>query len=256
MTAWTERVRVGSAILSLPLYQPVLVAKQIADLDSRSGGRLSIGVGVGGEFPKEFEAVGVAVGERGARTDEAMAILRRLWAGGPVSHHGRFFAFDDLELRPVASAGMQPGGPPLLVSGRRPAAMRRAGRLGDGWMPYLMSPSAYARSVETVRTAAVEAGRDLDRFEWMMYLYCSVRADRDRARDDVARFLGAAYGDKPREMLDRIAPSGAPEDVAARVQEYVDAGARHIIISPAAHEDTLEIVQLAAREVLPRLTLP
>ena len=82
MTAWTERVRVGSAILLLPLYQPVLVAKQLADLDSRSGGRLTVGVGVGGEFPSEFDAIGVPIAERGARTDEAIDVLRALWAGG------------------------------------------------------------------------------------------------------------------------------------------------------------------------------
>lgn len=256
MTAWTERVRVGTAILSLPLYQPVVVAKQIADLDSRSGGRISIGIGVGGEFPKEFESVGVPVGERGPRTDEAMEILRRLWSGEAVSHHGRFFHFDDVRLRPVTSGGMQPGGPPILVSGRKEPAMRRAGRRGDGWMPYLMSAGGYARSVASVRAAADQAGRDLGGFEWMMYLYCSVRADGERAREDVTRFLGGAYGDRPPEMLDRIAPSGTPEQVAARVQEYVNAGARHFIISPAAHEDTFEIVKLAAEEVLPRLTLP
>lgn len=89
-----------------------------------------------------------------------------------------------------------------------------------------------------------------------MYLYCSVRKDGDRAREDVAGFLGGAYGDKPPEMLDRIAPAGTPEQVAARLQAYVDVGVRHFIISPAAHRDTLEIVTLAAREVLPRLTVP
>jgi probable F420-dependent oxidoreductase len=260
MTAWTERVRVGTAILLLPLYQPVLVAKQLADLDSRSGGRVSVGLGVGGEFAKEFEAVGVPVGGRGARTDEAIEVLRALWRGGPVSHHGRFFQFDDIELRPVQPPGeagsrMQPGGPPLLVSGRKEAAMRRAARLGDGWMPYLMSPDAYARSVQVIRDEAAAAGRDLVDFEWMMYLYCSVRADSDRARDDVATFLGSAYGDKPRSMLDRIAPSGTPDEVATRLQEYVDAGVRHFIIAPAAPADTLEVVTLAAREVLPQLSL-
>jgi probable F420-dependent oxidoreductase len=257
MTAWTERVRVGSAILVLPLYHPVVVAKQLADLDAVSGGRVSVGVGVGGEFPHEFEAVGVPVKERGARTDEAMDLMRSLWQGGPVTHHGRFFDLDDIELVPVATTTPgQVGGPPLIVSGRKEPAMRRAARAGDGWMPYLMSASAYARSVDTVTAAAEAEGRDLDRFEWMLYLYCSIRADEQQARADVAGFLGNAYGDKPSDMLDRIAPSGTPEQVAARIQEYVDAGARHIIISPAARTDTLEVVKLAATEVLPRLTVP
>ena len=273
LTAWTERVRVGTAVLLLPLYHPVIVAKQIADLDSRSGGRVSVGVGVGGEYPREFDAVGVPVSERGPRTDEAMKVLRSLWWGGPVSHHGRFFQLDDVELRPVrppatgngeagAARGLN-GGPatgqgclPLLVSGRKLPAMRRAALLGDGWMPYLMSPSAYARSVATISAQARAAGRDLTGFEWMMYLYCSVRGDADRARHDVASFIGSGYGDKPAAMLDRIAPSGTPEQVAARLQEYVDAGVRHFIISPAASEDTLEVVTLAAREVLPRLRVP
>ncbi|GAB2831736.1 LLM class flavin-dependent oxidoreductase [Actinocorallia aurea] len=259
MTAWTERVRVGSAVLMLPLYHPVLAAKQLADLDSRSGGRLIAGVGVGGEFPQEFAAMGVPVRERGARTDEAMDVLRKLWQGAPASHQGRFFSFDDVELRPVRHGdgpGMRPGGPPLVVSGRKEPAMRRAARRGDGWLPYLVSPAAYARSVRTIRDEAASIGRDLAGFEWMVYLYCSVRADRERARADVAGFLGSAYGDKPPEMLDRIAPAGTPEEVAARVQAYVDAGARHIVISPAAREDTLGIVRLAAEEVLPRLSVP
>lgn len=134
--------------------------------------------------------------------------------------------------------------------------MRRAALCGDGWMPYLMSPGAYARSVESIREAAGRAGRDLDGFEWMMYLYCSVRKDGDRARDDVDAFLGRAYGDKPRSMLDRIAPAGTPDEVATRLQEYVDAGVRHFIVSPAAHEDTLEVVRLAAEEVRPQLRMP
>ena len=72
----------------------------------------------------------------------------------------------------------------------------------------------------------------------------------------MAAFLGGAYGDKPGAMLDRIAPSGTPEEVAARLQEYVDAGVRHLVISPAAHDDTLDVITLAAEEVLPRLSVP
>lgn len=281
MTAWTERVRIGAGILVLPLYPPVLVAKQLTDLDAWSGGRLSVGVGVGGEFPEEFAALGVALAERGARADEAMGLLRELWSGGPVTHHGQFFDLDDVTLVPVAppdpagsgddvaptdrAAGVgdvtirrgRPGGPPLLVSGRKAPAMRRAARLGDGWMPYLYSAGAYARSVATISEEAAAGGRDLDAegFEWALYCYCSVRSDGDRARGDVASFLGGAYGSDP-AVLARVAPAGTPDEVAAALQAYVDAGVRHLIISPAAPEDTLGIVRLAAEEVLPQLTVP
>jgi probable F420-dependent oxidoreductase len=259
MTAWTERVRVGTAVLVLPLYQPVIVAKQLADLDVWSRGRVSVGIGVGGEFAHEFEAVGVPRAERGRRTDEAMEVLRLLWSGEKVTHHGSYFDLDGVELRPVAPAADAASGhtirPPLIVSGRKEAAMRRAARLGDGYMPYFVSPEAYARSVETIRASAREAGRDLAGFEWLLYAYCSIRRDGDRARRDVTSFLGRAYGDKPDAMLQRIAPAGTPEQVAERLQAYVDAGARHIVVAPASHEDTLEVVELAAREVLPRLSV-
>ena len=122
LTAWTERVRVGTAILLLPLYQPVIAAKQLADLDAWSGGRVSVGVGVGGEFPHEFDAVGVPVRERGARTDEAMQVMRALWQGDPVTFHGRFTDLDEAQLVPVAprdGRSGQAGGPPFLVSGRK-----------------------------------------------------------------------------------------------------------------------------------------
>jgi alkanesulfonate monooxygenase SsuD/methylene tetrahydromethanopterin reductase-like flavin-dependent oxidoreductase (luciferase family) len=253
MTAWTERVRVGTAVLVLPLYPPVLVAKQIADLDAHSGGRLSVGVGAGGEFVQEFEAVNVPVAERGARTDEGIEIMRRLWSGAPTSYDGKHYKLSNIQLRSLKPPGRIP---PLIVCGRKGPVMRRAARLGDGFMPYLVSANAYARAVETIKSEAAAAGRSLAGFEWMMYLYCSVRRDGERARDDVAKFLGSAYGDKPQELLDRIAPAGTPEQVAERLQAYVDAGVRHIIISPAAASDTLEVVTLAAREVLPRLRLP
>jgi alkanesulfonate monooxygenase SsuD/methylene tetrahydromethanopterin reductase-like flavin-dependent oxidoreductase (luciferase family) len=173
MTAWTERVRVGTAILLLPLYHPVLVGKQLADLDAWSGARLTVGIGVGGEFPQEFGALGVPVAERGARTDEAMQVLRALWSGEPVTHHGRFFDLDAVQLHavePPRGGRGRAGGPPLVVSGRKPPAMRRAASLGDGWMPYLVSVDAYARSVETIRAHAATIGRGLDAFEWCLYL--------------------------------------------------------------------------------------
>ena len=119
-----------------------------------------------------------------------------------------------------------------------------------------MSPAAYARSVQTICGEAARAGRDLTGFEWMLYLYTSIRADGDQARAEVGNFLGRAYGDHPDGMLDRIAPAGTPDEIVHRLQEYVDAGVRHFIVSPATRGDTLEVITLAANEVLPTLGAP
>src|SRR5689334_11528585 len=147
LAALTERVTVGTAILLLPLYPPALVAKQVADLDRVTGGRVVLGIGVGGEYPAEFRACGVPIAERGRRTDEAIPLLRRLWTAEEVSHPGPFHPMEDVRIQP---APVQPGGPPIVVAGRQPVAMRRAATLGDGWMPYLYSARRFGESVRTV----------------------------------------------------------------------------------------------------------
>ena len=119
----TERVAVGNSILLLPLYPPAIVAKMMADLDHASGGRIRLGVGIGGEYPAEFSACQVPMKERGRRTDEAIPLLRKLWTGEEITHDGRYYPMEGVRILP---APVQPGGPPIYVSGRSEAAMRRA----------------------------------------------------------------------------------------------------------------------------------
>jgi len=139
--ARTERLTIGAAVVLLPLRHPSLVAREFASLDWLARGRVVLGVGVGGEGSKDFEAVGVDPRERGARTDESMRALRELFAGPEASFSGRFFAFDGVTIAP---APMQAGGPPLWVGGASAAAKRRAGTLGDGWAPIWISPGRFA----------------------------------------------------------------------------------------------------------------
>ncbi len=141
--AATERITIGTGILLLTLRHPSVVAKEFASLDHVSGGRVILGVGVGGESAKDFEAVGVDPRERGARTDEAMRALRELFRGR-ASFSGRFFSFEDVEIEPGPA---QPGGPPLWVGGRSPAAIRRAASLGDGWIPLWVSVERFKEGV-------------------------------------------------------------------------------------------------------------
>jgi probable F420-dependent oxidoreductase len=230
LAALTERVTIGTSILLLPLYPPAIVAKQIADLDRGTGGRVVLGIGVGGEYPPEFRACGIPVRERGPRTDEMIPLIRRLWTAEEISHAGRFYTMEDVRIMP---APVQPGGPPIVVAGRQEAAMRRAALLGDGWFPYLYSPRRYAVSVETVQQVATEAGRDLSSFEWYLFLFVNVGTDGDAARAQAARSMGATYDQDFLAMVDRVAAAGTVADVTRKVIDFYDAGARHFVFCPA-----------------------
>jgi probable F420-dependent oxidoreductase len=252
VAARTERVKVGTSILLLPLYPPAIIAKQVADLDRASGGRVLLGIGVGGEYPQEFRACGVPLNERGARTNEAIPLLRRLWSGEEVSHEGRFYPMEQVKIHP---APQQPGGPPIFVAGRQPAAMKRAAMLGDGWMPYLYSPRRYGESVETVKQFAAEAGRDLAGFDWLEYLFICVRDDLEQARTEAAAFLGGTYQQDFRPMIDRVAAAGTPEQVIRRVQEFIDAGARHLIFMPCSRGRAVADAQQIMAEIVPHVSV-
>ncbi len=110
--------------------------------------------------------------------------------------------------------------------------MRRAARLGDGWMPYMYSPRRYAASVQTIRETAADAGRDLDGFEWYAYVFTNVDPDGDVAREQAARTIGGNYQQDVGPMIDSVAAAGTPDEVRAKLQAFVDAGARHFIFSP------------------------
>jgi probable F420-dependent oxidoreductase len=152
VAAVTERLRLATNILILPAYPPVLIAKQLATLDRLSGGRVELGIGVGW-LPEELEAVGVPFGERGARTDESIAVLRTLWSEPVAEFSGRFTSFPPVSINPRPVQDRIP----IVVGGHTRAAARRAGRLGDGFLP---AGSADLDDLLVVmRDAAVEAGR-------------------------------------------------------------------------------------------------
>jgi probable F420-dependent oxidoreductase len=230
--ARTDRITIGAGILVLPLRQPGLVAKEFASLDYVSGGRLVLGVGVGGEGRGDFSAVGVPIEERGARADEAILALRELFRGPGATFAGEYFQFDDISIEPEAT---QSGGPPLWVGGRSKAALRRAGRLGDGWMPIWVSPERFERGWEQVRRHAREAGRDPDALVPAVVLPARVEEDAARAEAQLGDHLARRYGMKVApEVLRRYCLAGSAQWCAERVRAYVQAGVRHVIFNLGA----------------------
>jgi alkanesulfonate monooxygenase SsuD/methylene tetrahydromethanopterin reductase-like flavin-dependent oxidoreductase (luciferase family) len=173
-----------------------------------------------------------------------------LWTAEEVTHQGAFYAMNAVRIAPAPA---QPGGPPIVVTGRSAAAMRRAGTLGDGWMPYLYSAERYAKSVVDVQAAAERAQRDLDGFSWMAFVCTNLQEDAAEARADATAFFGASFGQDLGPFLDRVAAVGSPDQVAARIDEFIDAGARHIIVAPSTDRDPVAMARLFAAEVMPRI---
>lgn len=242
--AYSERLSFGTAVYLLPLRPPAAVAKQVITLDHLTGGRLVFGAGVGGEFPKEFEVCGVPHGERGARLGEGIEVLRALWSGESVSHAGRFWSFTDVRLDPPP---LQPGGPPIWLGGRQPAALRRIGRKADGWMSYVVTPEQYAAGLEVIGEAADRAGRRLDRFATAHLLFVRIDDSRERALADATAMLSHRYGMDFSRPAARYPALGPPAAIAERILAFRSAGVRRFILDFIAtpEEEAAQIARFA-----------
>jgi len=157
--AVTSRIGLSTEVLVLPQRQAVLVAKQVSTIDTLSGGRMRLGVGVGWQ-ECEFEALGLGWEARGRRMDEAIAVLRSCWEDERIVYTGDHHRLDAIAMDPKPPQGR---GLPIWVGGDAPVAHRRAGRLGDGWMGTTGVPDEVIRTgITTIRRTAESCGRDPD----------------------------------------------------------------------------------------------
>jgi probable F420-dependent oxidoreductase len=159
--ACTERLLLGTAVVVATLHQPAILAKRVATLDALSRGRVRLGVGSGWQV-EEYAACGVPYEQRGARLDECIVALRELWQPGYRTHQGANYSYRDADTTILPA---QAGGPPIIIGGSSEAAARRAGRLGDGFFPYVIGPDDLADRVTTIRTTAAEHGRSPESVE-------------------------------------------------------------------------------------------
>jgi len=225
VAARTRRVRLGTSVLVLPYHNPVRLAKAAATLDVLCGGRLVMGVGVG-LIEKEMQAMGTPFAERGAYTDEAISVMRVLWAAEEPRFAGKYYRFEGMKFSPRP---LQTPSIPLVIGGVSRAAIRRAARLGDGWQPLGLSPEALAQGIATLRDEARACGRDAAKIPV-----------------SIAMTLAAA-------RAGRYALGTAPSEIVKNARAYADVGVDTLIISagtsdPAEARAALEMV---AREVLP-----
>jgi alkanesulfonate monooxygenase SsuD/methylene tetrahydromethanopterin reductase-like flavin-dependent oxidoreductase (luciferase family) len=236
----TRRIELGTAVLVVTLRAAAVVARQVSTLQHLSGGRLALGVSLGGR-PEEYAAVGVPMNRRVTVFRESVAVIRQLLAGTAVNHQGQFVRLEKATVRPAAQV-------PLYVGGHAEGALRRAGAMADGW---IMSPFGTVRDFprlwSVVQGAARAAGRNPDALVAGRMLYVAVDDDRARARESLRAFLHGYYG--PRFDVDQHAIFGPPAEVAARLVEHVQAGITKLMLGVPSLD--LAHLRRVAHEVAP-----
>ena len=176
LAAKTERVKLGTFVYLLGIRHPFISARGFATVDVLSGGRAICGVGAGW-MTTEWRAAGLDPATRGARLDEAIGVVRRLWTEPEISHHGAHFAFEPVAFEPKP---IQAGGPPIHVGGESHRALRRAATVGDGWLGMAHTPETTAARVEEIRRLCQEAGRDPGEVEVTVMGEADTSDDLDR----------------------------------------------------------------------------
>jgi probable F420-dependent oxidoreductase len=169
----TERVRLGTHVYNIGLRHPFTAARGVQTVDLVSGGRFEFGIGASW-LEQEWDAAQLDFATRGRRVDEAIEVCRRLWTDDTITHHGEFFAFDDVVFEPKP---VQKPWPPILVGGESNVALRRAARLGDGWVGMGHTLDSAAPAIARLRAYLAEQDRDASRFEVVLGGAVSSRDD-------------------------------------------------------------------------------
>jgi len=188
MAAITTQLELVTGVLVLPQRQTALVAKQAAEVDVLSRGRLRLGVGIGWNYV-EYQALGVPFEKRGARLTQQVGLLRKLWAEPVVTHQDKFHDVEEAGLNPLPQRQI-----PIWFGGRADAVLRRTGQIGDGWMPQWAPDDQAREQIAAIRRAAEDAGRDPDAIGIEARLTLSAVPQQDwRAYADGWRELGATH---------------------------------------------------------------
>ncbi len=232
VAAMTKRVALGTSVLVLPYHHPIRLAKVAATLDVISGGRLRLGVGVGG-IEQELQAMGSAFGERGAITDEAIAVMKTLWTQDEPHFEGKYHRFGGMKFSPKP---LQRPHIPLLIGGVSRAAIRRAARLGNGWHPNALAPEGLDQKMRELREQAQAAGRDASEIP------ISIRLD-----------IGVPHARRDRMTESRYSLGTDPAEVEDKINAFASLGVAELIISPTTGDpaEVQRAMETVAQQAIP-----
>ena len=226
VAAKTSTIGLGTSVLVLPYHNPIRLAKVAATLDVLSGGRMMLGVGVG-VIEEELEAMGSPFAERGAITDETIAIMKELWTNEDPSYLGKYHSFSGMKFTPKP---VQKPHIPIIIGGTSKAAIRRAARSGAAWHPTALSPEVLAQGMEYLKEQVVTAGRDPSEVEV-----------------SVSAAIGSTHNHN------RYSLGEDPEEVLERAQKYQEMGVGRLVVSPNTRDQSQlrPIMEMIAEVVIP-----
>ena len=226
VAAMTSTIGLGNSVLVLPYHNPIRLAKVAATLDVLSGGRVMLGVGVG-VIEEELEAMGSPFAERGAISDEMIAVMRELWTKDDPSFLGKYHSFSGMKFTPKP---VQKPHIPIIIGGTSKAAIRRAARSGTVWHPTALSPQALAEGMDYLKEQAVKAGRD---------------------PSEISVSISAAIGNTHNH--NRYSLGEDPEEILERSQKYQEMGLERLVVSPNTRDQTQlrPIMEMLAEVVIP-----
>ncbi|HEX3574641.1 MAG TPA: LLM class flavin-dependent oxidoreductase [Rhodopila sp.] len=241
----TRRIKFGVNVVSVALREPVLLARQCATIDVLSGGRLLPGFGIGSPRGAEWAAMHIDTSTRGRKTDEALAIIRRLWAGEALDFDGRHFKLTNASIAPLP---VQPD-LPMWIGGSSDAAIKRTARVGTGWQAGPETPAAVAEVIAGIKAALLETGRTIDEDHYGAAFAFRFGGPDDQGVAKVMEQYRARTGRDPNALF----AIGDADMILQRLSDYIDAGASKFILRPIADGDADMLAQTRRliEEVLP-----
>jgi probable F420-dependent oxidoreductase len=240
IAARTERLKLGTNVLVMPARNPLTLAREMASVDALSSGRLLPAGGLGVDDPRELEAMGVRREERAARLEESVAIVKALWSGEPVTFEGDFWQLRGVSLAPTPMRSELE----LWLGGRAPAAMRRIGRIADGWLGSFIGVEEFRAKVDLIRESAATAGRSIDEDHYGTTIWSA--PDEAEVSASIAALLDRR-SDLPREEHVAIGAGATGE----MLERFIAVGATKFVLIPLAADP-----QGWLRELFPRVIEP